>query len=215
LRENVPVTTRHARATPARRLPNSAVLLALLAIADTAFAHEQQGVPGGLASGFLHPLTGLDHLAAMVAVGLWGAQLGAPAIWILPITFPLVMAVGGVLGVLGIALPMPEVVIALSALVLGGAVAARLRLPFAIAAIVVGVFAIFHGHAHGAQLPQSANPLAYGVGFVVATGLLHLFGITIGTLSRSPAGGRLIQALGASIAALGCYFLVRNLGGAP
>jgi urease accessory protein len=209
------VTTRHAPTTPGRLLPDSAVLLALLAISDTAFAHEQQGVPGGLASGFLHPLTGLDHLAAMVAVGLWGAQLGAPAIWILPITFPLVMAVGGVLGVLGIALPMPEVVIALSALVLGGAVAARLRLPFAIAAVVVGVFAIFHGHAHGAELPQSANPLAYGVGFVVATGLLHVCGITMGTLSRSPAGARLIQGIGASIAVLGCYFLVRNLGGSP
>jgi len=194
------------------RLSRSAVLLGLLAMAETAFAHEQQGVPAGLASGFLHPLTGLDHLAAMVAVGLWGAQLGAPAIWILPITFPLVMAVGGVLGVLGIPLPMPEVVIALSALVLGVAVAARLRLPFAIAAVVVGVFAIFHGHAHGAELPKSANALAYGVGFVVATGLLHLCGITIGTLSRSPAGGRLIQALGASIAVLGCYFLLHNLG---
>jgi urease accessory protein len=184
-------------------------------LTDTAYAHEQQGVPGGLVSGFLHPLTGLDHLAAMVAVGLWGAQLGAPAIWILPITFPLVMAVGGVFGVLGVPFPMPEAVIALSALVLGGAVAARLRLPFAIAAVVVGVFAIFHGHAHGAELPKSANPLAYGVGFVVATGLLHLCGITIGTLSRSPAGGRLIQGLGASIAVLGCYFLLRSLGGSP
>jgi urease accessory protein len=207
------VTTPHAPATRRPRVPHSAVLFALLAMADTAFAHEQQGVPAGLASGFLHPLTGLDHLAAMVAVGLWGAQLGAPAIWILPITFPLVMAVGGVLGVLDIALPVPEIVIALSALVLGGAVAARLRLPFAIAAVVVGVFAIFHGHAHGAELPKSADPLAYGVGFVVATGLLHLCGITIGTLSRSPAGGRLIQGLGASIAVLGCYFLMRSFGG--
>ena len=211
--QNVRVTTPHAPATRRPRLPRSALLPGMLAMAETAFAHEQQGVPAGLASGFLHPLTGLDHLAAMVAVGLWGAQLGAPAIWILPITFPLVMAVGGVLGVLGIALPMPEMVIAVSAVVLGGAVAARLRLPFAIAAVVVGVFAIFHGHAHGAELPKSADPLAYGVGFVVATGLLHLCGISIGTLSRSPAGGRLIQALGASIAVLGCYFLMRSFGG--
>jgi len=210
------MTARRTAATRRRfGLPYSAVLFTCFTLTDTAFAHEQQGVPGGLVSGFLHPLTGLDHLAAMVAVGLWGAQLGAPAIWILPITFPLVMAVGGVLGVLGIALPMPEVVIALSALVLGGAVAARLRLPFAIAAVVVGIFAIFHGHAHGTELPQSANPLAYGVGFVVATGLLHLCGISIGTLSRLPAGGRLIQGLGASIAALGCYFLVHSLTGSP
>jgi urease accessory protein len=200
---------------PRRRLPRVPVLVAFLALADTALAHEQVGVPGGLANGFLHPLTGLDHLIAMVAVGIWGAQLGAPAIWVLPITFPLVMALGGVLGVLGIPLPMPEVVIALSALVLGAAVAARLRLPFAAAAVVVGVFAIFHGHAHGTELPSAANPLSFGVGFVVATGLLHLCGIAIGTLSRSPAGGRLIQGLGVAIAALGCYFLLRSLGGVP
>jgi urease accessory protein len=103
-------------------------------------------------------------------------------------------------------------VIALSALVLGAAVAARLRLPFAAAAIVVSVFAIFHGHAHGTELPTAANPLAYGIGFVVATGLLHLCGITIGTLSRSTAGAKLIQGLGAVIAALGGYFLVISLG---
>src|SRR3954449_6223162 len=101
------------------------------ALAQPALAHEQAGVAGGVVSGLLHPVTGIDHLIAMVAVGIWGAQLGAPAIWILPITFPLVMAVGGVLGVLKIPLPMSEVVIALSALVLGVAVALRLRLPFA------------------------------------------------------------------------------------
>jgi urease accessory protein len=172
-------------------------------------------VTGGLASGLLHPLTGMDHLVAMVAVGIWGAQLGPPAIWVLPITFPLVMAIGGVLGVLHIPLPMPEVVIALSALVLGAAVAMRLRLPFAVAAVIVAVFAVFavfHGHAHGAELPGSANPLAYGVGFVVATGLLHLCGITIGTLTRWPAGSRLIQGLGLVIASLGGYFLAQSLG---
>ena len=138
--------------------------------------------------------------------------MSAPAIWILPITFPLVMALGGVLGVLGVPVPIPEVVIALSALVLGAAVAARLRLPFAAAAVVVSVFAIFHGHAHGTELPTAANPLAYGIGFVVATGLLHLCGIAIGTLSRSTAGSKLIQGLGAVIAALGGYFLIISLG---
>jgi urease accessory protein len=187
---------------------------ALLAIAHPAFAHEQAGVPGGLASGFLHPLSGLDHLIAMVAVGIWGAQLGAPAIWVLPITFPLVMAFGGVLGVLGVPLPFPEMMIALSAVALGLAVALHLRLPFAAAAVVVGIFAIFHGHAHGAELPNAANPLAYGVGFVVATGLLHLAGIGIGTLLRWPAGVGLVRGLGAAIAALGIFFLVRSFGGA-
>jgi urease accessory protein len=195
-----------------RVLPYLAIALAITAPGQPAFAHEQAGVGGGLVSGLLHPLTGMDHLIAMVAVGIWGAQLGAPAIWVLPITFPLVMALGGVMGVLHIPLPMPEVAIALSALVLGVAVALRLRLPFVAAAVVVAVFAVFHGHAHGAELPGSANPLAYGVGFVVATGLLHLCGITIGTLTRWPAGARLLQGLGVLIAALGCYFLAQSLG---
>ncbi|MCP3368061.1 HupE/UreJ family protein [Bradyrhizobium cajani] len=192
-----------------RSLPAAIVAFVL---AQPAFAHEQAGVAGGLVSGLLHPATGIDHLIAMVAVGIWGAQLGAPAIWVLPITFPLVMAVGGVLGIMRVPLPMPEVAIALSALILGVAVASRLRLPFAAAAAIVAVFAIFHGHAHGAELPGSANPLAYGVGFVTATGLLHLCGIAIGTLTRWPAGERIIQGLGAGIAGLGCYFLAQGLG---
>lgn len=188
------------------------MVAALVALSEPALAHEQAGVGGGLVQGLLHPLTGVDHLIAMVAVGIWGAQLGLPAIWVLPITFPLVMAVGAVLGVMKIALPMPEVAIALSALVLGAAVAARLRLPFAAAAVVVAVFAIFHGHAHGAELPAAANPLAYGVGFVVATGLLHLAGITLGMLIRWPLGARLIQGVGAIIALLGGYFLAQSFG---
>jgi urease accessory protein len=190
----------------------SAAFALLLLMGGHAAAHTQSGVPGGLASGFLHPLTGLDHMIAMVAVGIWGAELGMPAIWVLPVTFPLVMAFGGVLGIAGVPLPLPEVAIALSAVVLGSAVALKLRVPFAAAAVVVGVFAIFHGHAHGAELPHAANPLAYGIGFVVATGLLHLCGIAIGALLRWPAGERLIRGLGVAIAVLGCVFLVRSLG---
>lgn len=201
----------NGRTMSSRIVSGLLVAIAALVLAQPASAHEQAGVGGGLVRGLLHPLSGMDHLIAMVAVGIWGAQLGAPAIWVLPITFPMVMAFGGVLGVLKIPLPVPEVVIALSALVLGAAVAMRLRLPFA-AAVVVAVFAIFHGHAHGAELPTSANPLAYGVGFVVATGLLHLCGIMIGTLTRWPAGERLIQGLGVVIAALGGYFLAQSLG---
>jgi urease accessory protein len=196
-----------------RRSPCYA-LAVLACTAGPALAHEQAGIGGGLAAGLLHPLTGLDHLVAMVAVGIWGAQLGAPAIWVLPITFPLVMALGAVLGVLKVAMPLPEVAIALSALVLGMAVALRLRPPFAIAAAVVALFAIFHGHAHGVELPGTANPLAYGMGFVVATGLLHLCGITLGILTKWPAGARLIQALGAVIAVVGGYFLAQSLGAA-
>jgi urease accessory protein len=201
-------------AAPNVRLGKTEILSAAAAFACAdapAFAHDQGGVAGGLVSGLAHPLTGIDHMIAMVAVGIWGAQLGAPAIWLLPVTFPLVMAFGGVAGVLRIPLPMPEAAIALSALVLGAAVAARARVPFAAAAAVVGVFAIFHGHAHGVELPRAANPLAYGAGFVVATGLLHVSGIAIGALSRWPAGVRVIQGLGAAIAVLGGYFLAVSL----
>jgi urease accessory protein len=204
--------TESGRAMSLRIFRSLPFAIAGLVLPQAVFAHEQVGVGGGLVSGFVHPLTGIDHLIAMVAVGIWGAQLGAPAIWVLPITFPLVMAVGGVLGILHVPLPMPEVMIALSALVLGAAVAVRMRLPFAAAAAIVAVFAIFHGYAHGAELPKSADPLAYGVGFVVSTGLLHLCGITIGTLTRWPSGERLIQGLGVVIALLGGYFLALSLG---
>ncbi|MBG0812462.1 HupE/UreJ family protein [Methylosinus sp. H3A] len=189
-------------------------LLAGFALASPALAHDGEGLAGGLASGFLHPLSGGDHLIAMVAVGLWGAQLGAPAIWLLPIAFPLIMAVGGVLGVMHIPLPAPEMMIALSAILLGAAVATRLRPPTVIAALVVSLFAIFHGHAHGAELPGATDPMAYGVGFVTATGFLHGCGIVIGAVSQWPLGARLIQGLGAMIALLGGYFLTLGSGGA-
>jgi len=190
----------------------TAALLAGVTMADIAAAHEQTDIGGGLVSGFLHPITGFDHLVAMVAVGLWGAQLGAPAIWVLPITFPLVMAVGGVLGVLGVPLPAPQIAISLSALLLGMVVALRLRLPLAAAASMVADFAVFHGHAHGVELPKAADPMAYGVGFVVATGLLHLSGIAIGLLTRWGTGERLVRGLGGTIAMIGGYFLAASLG---
>ncbi len=182
-------------------------LLALVLLSGPAMAHTEAGVPGGLISGFLHPLTGLDHIVAMVAVGLWGAQLGRPGIWVLPVCFPTVMALGGVLGIMNVPLPAPELAIAASALVLGCAVALALRVPLWGAAAVVGAFAIFHGYAHGLELPTAANPLAYALGFVVATGLLHAAGILIGTLARWPAGAQAVRAMGAAIAGLGGLFL--------
>lgn len=188
------------------------VLLALYLPASLALAHAEEGVAGGLVSGLLHPVYGLDHLIAMVAVGLWGAQLGAPAVWVLPITFPIVMALGGLLGVLGVPVPAIEFGISASALALGLAVALRLRPPLWLCAALVGAFAIFHGHAHGTELPASANPLAYGVGFVVSTGLLHLSGIAIGVLVHWPNGRKLVRALGAGIAAMGAYFFASAMG---
>ena len=194
------------------RIPASLAGLACLLVTHDAAAHEQAGVAGGLLSGLLHPVTGLDHLVAMVAVGLWGVQLGNPALWLLPVTFPLVMAMGGVLGILGVPLPVPEVMIALSALVLGTAVALQVQASLPVAATLVAVFALFHGHAHGAELPQAANPLAYGIGFVLATGLLHGCGIGLGTLSRWPRGALLVRALGSAIALLGIGFLATGPG---
>jgi urease accessory protein len=181
--------------------------LAVFLAGGPAFAHEGEGIAGGFASGFLHPLFGPDHVIAMVAVGLWGAFLGAPSIYVLPVVFPLVMALGGVLGLLGIPIPLVETGIALSAVALGLAVATRLRPPLWIAAMVVGAFAVFHGHAHGAELPEAASPVAYSAGFVFSTGLLHLAGIAFGMLAARPAGALAVRALGGLIAAGGLYFL--------
>src|SRR5690606_24882720 len=145
--------------------------LAALFFSANVFAHVETVVACGLTSGLLHPVTGLDHLIVMVAVGIWGAQLGRPAIYILPITFPVVMALGGLLGLSGLPIPatLVELGIALSAVILGLLVALRLQIPLVAAAAIVGVFALCHGHAHGTELPSAANALAYGVGFVIAT----------------------------------------------
>ena len=177
-----------------------------LLAANPALAHTGEGV-GGLMSGFLHPVTGVDHVVAMVAVGLWGGILGAPAIWQLPVVFPVVMAMAGALGVMAVPLPGVEVGIAVSGIVLGLMVLFMVRPPMALAATIVGIFAIFHGHAHGAELPEAANPFAYALGFVVATGLLHLAGIAFGQLMHRPAGLIAVRVAGAAIAVAGGAFL--------
>jgi urease accessory protein len=181
--------------------------LALLAVAGSACAHEGGGIAGGFSSGFMHPILGWDHVVAMVAVGLWGAFLGRPAIWVLPIVFPMVMAVGGAIGLSGLHLASVETGIAVSAIVLGGVVALALRPPIWVAALIVGSFAIFHGYAHGVELPKAADPLAYSLGFVIATGMLHLVGIAIGLVVRWPAGKIAVRTVGAAIAMAGVAFL--------
>lgn len=175
--------------------------------ASSVSAHTTTGITGGFISGFMHPVLGWDHVIAMVAVGLWGAFLGNPAIWVLPVVFPLVMAFGGALGVMGIPIPVVETGIAASAVVLGAMVAFAVRPPIWVAAVIVGAFAIFHGHAHGTELPNAANPLAYSLGFVVSTGLLHLSGIAFGLLVRWPAGKIAVQTGGGLIALTGIGFL--------
>jgi len=166
---------------------------------------------GGFLSGFMHPVNGLDHVIAMVAVGLWGAILGRPAIWVLPLVFPLVMAFGGALGVAGLDIPGIETGIAISGIVLGLAIAFAVKPPIWLAAIIVGAFAIFHGHAHGAELPNAANPLVYSIGFIISTGLLHLAGIAFGELSRWSWGKILVRAGGVIIALMGLGFLLGYL----
>jgi len=182
-------------------------LIVLLVYAGAANAHEGAGIAGGFSSGLMHPVLGWDHVVAMVAVGLWGAFLGYPAIWILPVVFPLVMAFGGALGVIGVPIPAVETGIAASAIVLGAMVAFAVRPPIWLAAIIVGSFAVFHGHAHGTELPGSANPLAFSLGFVIATGALHLSGIAFGLLARWPAGRVAVRAGGAVIVLAGVGFL--------
>lgn len=194
-------------ARPATVIPLALVVLASVLLPGAALAHTGEGVAGGFMSGLAHPILGADHIVAMVAVGLWGAFLGAPAIWVLPIVFPLVMAFGAVLGVLGVPIPAVETGIATSAVVLGLLVLMAARLPLWLAAVIVGVFAIFHGYAHGVELPAAANPFAYGVGFVLATGCLHLVGIAFGLLSRWPAGVYAVRAGGAVISLVGFAFL--------
>lgn len=182
--------------------------VAVALLAASASAHEGAGVAGGFASGFVHPINGMDHVIAMVAVGLWGAFLGRPAIWVLPIVFPMVMALGGAIGVSGLHLPAVETGIALSAIVLGAMVAFAVRPPLWVAAVIVGAFAIFHGYAHGVELPQAADPIAYSLGFVIATGLLHLAGIAIGLVVRWPGGTLIVRGCGALIGVAGVAFLL-------
>jgi urease accessory protein len=178
-----------------------------LLLGTSLWAHEDAGMAGGFISGLTHPLFGFDHVVAMIAVGLWGAFLGSPALWILPVVFPVVMAFGGALGVLGVQIPLVETGIAASAVVLGLMVALALRPKIAIAAVIVGAFAIFHGHAHGTELPEAASPLAYSIGFVISTGLLHLAGIGFGHFTRWPQGILAVRAGGGAIALVGVGFL--------
>jgi urease accessory protein len=183
----------------------------LLATSQPLYAHVQGGQAAGFLTGLLHPISGADHVLAMIAVGLWGAQLGQPAVWLLPVTFPMVMACGGFLGLVGIPLSGVEVGIALSALLLGLAVAREARPPVWVAAVLVGAFAVFHGHAHGTELPAGQSGLMYSIGFVSATGCLHAVGIAIGLIHRWPAGRVVLRAAGAFVAVAGVGFMWRAI----
>ncbi|GAB2179104.1 HupE/UreJ family protein [Dongia sp. agr-C8] len=145
-----------------------------------AWAHVGAGSTAGFVHGFVHPVTGVDHVLAMVAVGMFAANLGGRALWAVPLSFVSVMAVGGALGIAGIGLPFVEAGIAASVMILGLAVALQWKWPVAAAMALVGIFAVFHGHAHGAEMPHGASGLEYGLGFVLATALLHGVGLGLG-----------------------------------
>lgn len=186
----------------------SVTALCALAMPGLAEAHIIQGETGGFLHGFEHPLSGLDHLLAMFCVGLWGAQMGGRSVWTMPIAFPLIMVVGGLLGIAGVPIVGIETGIALSIIVLGAAIAFRWHPPSIVALALIAVFAICHGYAHGAELPAATDPADYAIGFVVATGLIHIAGIAVGLLFQRIREGQLSRALGGLIGIGGIYFLV-------
>lgn len=179
-----------------------------LVLATPAEAHLLNAGGAGWAHGFVHPFSGLDHILAMLAVGVWAAQTARPALWVLPTAFPLAMAAGGLLGVAGVPVPGIESGIAASVLILGLLIAARARPPLALSIALVAVFAVFHGHAHGAELPQAASPVLYGLGFVGATAVLHLIGLGIGHVMRLPASQTALRVGGGAIATVGLALFV-------
>lgn len=156
------------------------LVIIALGAPSVAFAHTGVGHVAGFAHGFVHPLSGPDHLLAMLSVGMLAYQMGGRAVWLLPPSFVAVMAAGGVLGMAGMMLPAVETGIALSVIALGAALASGLKLPVPLAVTFVGVFALFHGYAHGTEMPQTVSGYAYGFGFIGATALIHLAGITLG-----------------------------------
>lgn len=188
------------------------VAILVIGMSKLTFAHGDGQIGGGFGSGFSHPIQGMDHVVAMIAVGLWGAQLGAPAIWLLPIAFPLMMALGAAISLMGFPLPGVEIGIACSAMVLGAMVLMEVKLPIAATIAIVGVFAIFHGHAHGTELPDGESGLAYSLGFVLGTGVLHAVGIGIGYIGEWPNGRFVLRGAGALVMASGIYFLLKSLG---
>ena len=178
------------------------------AFPEAAFAHLEGDEVNGFLSGLSHPIGGWDHILAMIAVGLWGAVLGPPALWILPIAFPIAMAVGGMLGLLDMPLPWVEIGIAVSSIVLGLLILTGMRFNLVIAIPLVMIFALFHGHAHGTELSPGANAALYSLGFVISTGLLHTLGIGMGAVDRLPLGRTAIRALGGGVLLGGTYFLI-------
>ena len=183
-------------------------IAAVLLLPSFAYAHVGVGEASGFMHGLTHPVSGLDHVCAMVAVGLWAAQMGGRSVWAVPLTFVSVMALGGALPMLGISLSFVEQGIVLSVLLLGVLIAASIRLPLWLSSGMVGLFALWHGHAHGAEMPALATGIEYALGFVLATVLLHVIGIAFGFGMQRLAHERAVHLTGASIALCGVYLAV-------
>ena len=193
--------------TMASRLIKLVAVVGMVLMPTIALAHTGVGNTSGFVDGFGHPISGLDHVLAMLIVGVFAWQLGGRALWLVPLTFVCVMAVGGMLGVAGIGVPFVEIGIALSVVVLGAIVAFNVKAPIAAAMGVVGLFAMFHGHAHGAEIPDDAGGVAYAAGFMIATAILHLAGISIGFLIGT-ADKRLVRLAGGLTTGAGVALLV-------
>lgn len=187
-------------------LTYAAIGATVLALTQTAFAHPLPGgaaPAGGFFSGLFHPLSGFDHILAMFAVGLWAAQIGGRALWLVPATFVGVMVGGAALGMNGASLPFVESGVLASIIVLGLAIVCALRVPIYAAAAGVGLFALFHGHAHGSEIAQGASAAAYSAGFVLSTALLHALGIVTGCAFQRLHAGYATRWAGAAILAGG------------
>ncbi|MCM2291333.1 HupE/UreJ family protein [Allorhizobium sp. BGMRC 0089] len=194
------------KANPFKLIASAALLMALAA--KPASAHIIGGPMGGFGSGFEHPLLGGDHFLAMLAVGLWGAQMGGRSVWTLPATFPLIMCIGGVIGMLAnVPMEVISIGISLSLLALGAAIAAEWKAPEAASLTIIALFALFHGYPHGKMAPNASDPAAYTVGFVVATGMIHLFGIALGFGLGRLYNGLVVRAIGGAIVLAGIYYL--------
>lgn len=180
-------------------------------MAGPALAHTGAGSVAGLSAGFGHPIGGLDHVLAMIAVGILAAQLGGRSLVLVPAAFVGMMAFGGVLGIAGVAVPFVELGIVGSVIVLGAVIAAGRQMPMAVAVGLVGALAIFHGHAHGTEMPVNASGLEYGIGFVLATAFLHAVGIGL-SVGVQRIGEKVaplaVRACGVAIAAAGAVLVV-------
>ncbi|MBO6772013.1 MULTISPECIES: HupE/UreJ family protein [unclassified Thalassospira] len=190
---------------------SSLVAFAMAVLAATpALAHTGAGTVSGFASGFGHPIGGLDHLLAMVAVGILASQQGGKSVWLLPLSFVGMMIVGGLLGIANVALPFVELGIVGSVIVLGAVIALGKHLPTGAAMALVGLFAVFHGHAHGTEMPATASGIEYGIGFAVATAALHAIGLGLGMSVKKlaeKAAPVAVRAGGGAIAAAGVFLL--------